>query len=117
MWGWDVRISNNSYSSVAVLTLIRIFERKILPSSIKRSRRFKVTIYCDLEVVNKIQEYLTSTVEHMDDFSVKKLIENPEKTKVTCTFEHNRKNVMKSLYKKLCDISSPDAVTLQELND
>ena len=104
-------------SSVAVLTLIRIFERKILPSSIKRSGKFKISIYCNGDDVSGLQELLYSTVERMYDFSAKKLIENPEKSKITSTFEYNRKKTMKNLYNKLCEICTPDAVTLQELND
>ena len=104
-------------ASVAVLTLIRVFERKLLPTSIKRSRRYKIIVYCDNSDVGKIQEFLAANVEHLDDFSVKKLLENPEKTKITSTFEHNRKKVMKNVYNKLTTISSLDAVTIQELND
>ena len=104
-------------ASVAVLTLIRVFERKLLPSSIKRSRRYKIIVYCDNSDVDKIQEFLTTNVEHLDDFSVKKLLENPEKTKITSTFEHNRKKVMRNVYNKLTTLCSADAVTIQELND
>lgn len=113
---YDVAIIT-TLSSVAVLTIIRVFERRILPSSIKKSRRFKITIYCSSEDVIKIQEYLTSSVEHVDDISIKRLIENPNKSKITITFEHNRKKVIKNIYNKLCTICTPDAVTIQELND
>jgi len=104
-------------ASVAVLTVIRVFERKLLPSSIKRSRRYKIIIYCENSDVLKVQEFLASSVEHLDDLSVKKLIENPEKTKISSTFEHNRKKVMKNIYNKLTELCAPDAVTIQELND
>lgn len=103
--------------SVAVLTVIRVFERKFLPTSIKRSKRFKVTVYCSGEDVKNIHEYLARTVENIEDFSVKRLIENPEKSKISSTFELNRKKVMLEVYNKLTEICSPDAVTLQELND
>lgn len=104
-------------ASVAVLTVIRIFERKILPSSVKRSRRFKLIIYCDGTDVAQIQEFLVNNVERLDDFSTKRLIENPEKSKITANFEHNRKKVMNNIYKNLCEICTTDAVTIQELND
>ena len=104
-------------ASVAVLTIVRIFERKILPSGFKRSRRFKLTIYCNDEDVNKIQEYLTENILHIEDFSAKKLFENPEKSKITSTFEHNRKKVMKDLYNKINELCKPDAITIQEFND
>ena len=113
---YDVAIVT-TISSVAVLTLIRIFERKILPSGFKRKRKYKITIYCNADDVSKIQEFFITSVDRMQDFSVKRLIENPDKLKVSSTFEYHRKKVMKSVYKGVCDICSTDAVTIQELND
>ena len=72
--------------SVAVLTIIRVFERKILPASIKRNKRFKVVVYCNATEVEKIHEYLTLTVDNIEEFSSKRLIENPEKTKISSKF-------------------------------
>lgn len=103
--------------SVAVLTLIRVFERRFLPTSIKRAKRFKVTVYCDGEKVKTIHEYLTSTVENMEDFSAKRLIENPEKSKISSTFELSHKKIMNEIYTKLTEVCTPDSITLQELND
>ncbi len=113
---YDVAVIT-TISAVAVLTIVRVFERKILPSNFKKTRRFKITIYCSGEDVGKIQEFLTSNVQQILDFSTKKLIENPEKSKVTSTFEYNRKKVMFNIYDKLSEICSTDAVTIQELND
>lgn len=103
--------------SVAVLTLIRIFERRILPTSIKRAKRFKVTVYCSECDVKGIQEFLSCAVDNMEEFSSKRLIENPEKAKVSSRFELNQKKVMNDIYNKLTELCSPDSVTLQELND
>lgn len=103
--------------SVAVLTIIRVFERRILPSSIKRARRYKLTVYCNCNDVDTIHDYLCTNVENMDNFSSKRLIENPEKSKLSSIFELNQKKVMKDIYKNLNEICTPDSVTLQELND
>lgn len=104
-------------ASVAVLTIIRVFERKILPASIKRNKRFKVVVYCKGDEVEKIHDFLTSTVDNIEDFSAKRLIENPEKSKVSSTFELSNKKLMRTLYSKLTEICAPDAITLQEFND
>lgn len=103
--------------SVAVLTLIRIFERRILPSSIKRAKRFKVTLYCDGSDVKKIQEYLSCAVDNMEEFSTKRLIENPDKSKVSSRFELSQKKIVNDIYNRLTEICPLDSVTLQELND
>lgn len=113
---YDVAIVT-TVASVAVLTIIRVFERKILPSGFKRARRFKLTIYCDGTEVSKIQEFLASNVLRLEDFSSKRLIENPEKSKVSSIFEYNRKKVMKNVYNKISEICTPDSVTIQEIND
>lgn len=103
--------------SVAVLTLIRVFERRILPASIKRAKRFKITMYCNGDIVQTVHDYLTKTAENMEDFSSKRLIENPEKSKVSSTFELSNKKIMNDIYNRLNELCSPDAITMQELND
>jgi len=104
-------------ASVAVLTIIRIFERKILPTSVKKSRRHKVSIYCNTDSVNSVREYLVNTVDNVEDFSTKKLFENPEKSKVSCSFELIQKKMINEIYNKLTEICTPDSITIQELND
>jgi len=102
--------------SVAVLTLIRVFERRILPSSGKQVRRYKVVIYLNGEDVDKIYEFLTASVDNMTDFSSKKLLENPEKSKLSSTFELGNKKMMNEIYNKLSSLAELDSITLQELN-
>ena len=103
--------------SVAVLTLIRIFERQFLPSSGKQIRRFKIVIYCDNDDVKKIYDFLTSKVDTMLDFSTKKLIENKEKSKISSIFNLNNKKAVKDLYNKLNNLAKLDSITLQEINE
>ena len=103
--------------SVAVLTLIRIFERRFLPTSIKRSRRIKITLYCKGDDVIKIKDYLNETADNMEEFSSKKLTETPEKSKVSSVFELNNKKVCNGIYDHIAELCSPDSFTMQELND
>lgn len=102
--------------SVAVLTLIRVFERRILPSSGKQVKRYKVVIYLNGEDVEKIYEFLSGAVDNMTDFSAKKLLENPEKSKISSTFELCNKKMMNEIYNKLNSLAELDSVNLQELN-
>lgn len=103
--------------SVAVLTLIRVFERRILPSSIKHTKRFKITVYCNECDVKSIQDCLSTTVDNVEEFSSKKLIENPDKSKVSSKFELSQKKLADEIYHKLSEICSLDSYVLQELND
>lgn len=113
---YDVAILT-TIMSVAVLTIIRVFERRILPVGIKRQRRFKFSIYCKGEDVQAIQELFASAVDNIEDFSSKRLIENPEKSKITCIFELSNKKMSNEIYKRLSEAYSPDSITMQELND
>lgn len=103
--------------AVAVLTLIRIFERQFLPSSGKQIKRCKVSVYCKGEDVKQVYDLLVSKVDNMRDFTSKKLIENPQKSKVSAVFDLSNKRVMNELYNKLTNLVNPDSITLQELND
>ena len=103
--------------SVAVLTLIRVFERQILPASAKQVKRFKISIYCNGDDVKKIYDYLVSKVDDMKDFSAKKLIENPLKSKISTSFELTNKKLIDEIYKEIGNITDTDSISLQELND
>ena len=103
--------------SVGVLTIIRVFEKQFLPTSSKQVKRFKISVYCNGEDVKEIYEFLNSKVEDLRDFSAKKLIENPQKSRVTTSFELSNKKVVDEIFYKLTDITDADSVSLQELND
>lgn len=103
--------------SVAVLTLIRIFEKQFLPSSSKQSKRCRIIIHCAGDDVKKIHDYLGSKVDCMYEFTSKKLIENPTKSKISSTFEVGHKKVVKELYDNLNVLADLDSITIQELND
>ncbi len=103
--------------SVAVLTVIRVFEKKFIPTSIKRSRRYKLSLYIQGDLTEQVHDYLSQTVDNIEDFSTKKMVETPEKSKVVVTFELVNKKLCKDIYNKLSDMTTPDSITLQELND
>ena len=103
--------------SVAVLTLIRIFEKQILPSSGKLVRRCKMTVYLNINDVKTVYDFLCSNVENVRDFSSKKLLENPQKAKVTVVFDIGCTRALNSFYDKVNCLVDLDSISLQELND
>ena len=103
--------------SVAVLTLIRIFERQFLPASGKQVRRCKLTVYLNACDIDLIYEFLNKNVKNVMDFSTKKIIENPDKVRVTSTFDFGNKKIMSDFYKKLNNVTQFDSISLQEIND
>lgn len=113
---YDVAIIT-TLMSVAILTLIRAFERKFLPNSIKRTKRFKITLYCNICDIDKMQNCIESLAEKIEEFSAKKLIENPDKTKLTIILEICKTKVIKDFYNNLTNVAQIDSITIQELND
>ncbi len=103
--------------AVAVLTLIRIFERRFLPTGIKRNRRYKISLYCKISDVDKIHNYLAEAVDNIEEFSTKKLMENPDKSNLSVIFELINKKNAKEIYNKITEVCNPDSIKLQELND
>ena len=103
--------------SVATLTLIRIFERKFIPTSVKRTKKIKMIIYCNADNVENIQDYINENIENTEELSVKKLIENPEKVKLSLKFETASKKIIDETYKNLTKISAPDSITIQGINE
>lgn len=103
--------------AVAVLTIIRVFEKKFIPTGIKHNRRFKITVYCSEEWAKDIHNYLSATVDNIEDFSAKKLVETPGKSKISSIFELYNKKFAKDVYDNLTNICKPDSITMQELND
>ena len=53
----------------------------------------------------------------MHDFSSKKLIEDPQKYKISSSFELCNKKVINEIYNQLNEMVSADSITIQELND
>ena len=103
--------------SIAVLTIIRVFEKQFLPTSGKLVKRYKISVYCNGEDVKKIYNYIISKVDDMQDFTSKKLIENPQKSKISTSFEINNKKTIDEIYDWLNNNTDADSVSLQELND
>lgn len=103
--------------SIVVLTLIRVLEKQFLPGNSKQFKRYKISVYCDGSDVKKLYEYFISKTEDMSDFSSKKLLENPNKSKVSAFFEISNKTIIDEIYEWLNDTLDADSVSLQELND
>ena len=103
--------------SVAVLTLIRMFEKRILPTSGKNIKRYKLTIYCNCDDVNSVYELLITKVDNIRAFTSKKLLENVFKSKVSVEFELANKKMVNELYGIISSKFSLDSINIQELND
>ncbi len=107
----------SAIASVAVLTLIRIFERNVLNVSSKNVRRLKVTLYCQHDDVDSIKEFISNNFNSVEALKIQKLFENPEKTKITLTLELIGKKPIQTLYKKLDKLEGIDSISIQDANN
>jgi len=113
---FDVAIISTIFS-VAVLTLIRIFEKKILPSGIKGNKRLKFILYTKSQNVQLVHDYLHENVDVLEEFSSRKSVDNSETSKITTIFEINRKKSSNTIYKGLASLYEIDSITIQDLNE
>lgn len=103
--------------SVAVLTLIRIFERRVLNRCVKNIRRLKTNLYCKNENVDAIKDFLVSNFKHVDALKLNKLTENPQMTKISMITELVNKRPVQFIYDKLDGLEGIVSIGVETLND
>ena len=103
--------------SVGVLVLIRSFEKNVLSSSTKTSRRLKVVISCDSENVEDVHNYIMEKFEYIHEISKGIDPDSSNLIKITAKVDVNNKKQTQSLYKKFQTIIGVKAISIQEDND
>ena len=58
--------------SILTLVSIRVFERKVIPNSIKRTKRIKISIICKNEIAKKIHEFIIGKYQEIRELTEKK---------------------------------------------
>lgn len=103
--------------SVGVLVLIRSFEKNVLSSSTKTSRRLNIVISCDGENVEDIHSYIMEKFEYIHEISKGIDPNNSNLVKIAAKVDVNNKKQTQSLYKKFQAITGVKAVSIQEDNE
>ena len=106
-----------SILSVAVLTLIRIFERRVLNRCAKNIRRLKINLHCHNEKVDNIREYVSSNFKTVETLKMHKLIENPEMTKFSIVVEVVSKRPVQYIYEKLGVLEGIESISIDTVNE
>ncbi len=102
--------------SIAVLTLIRIFEKEFLPSGTRTMKRYNLTLYCNSEDEAPIREFLDKKFEVIN-FAVKQTNFQENKIKLTATLEIQKKDKLTSLYDDLKHFCNIESASILEVND
>lgn len=102
---------------LAILTLvsIRVLERKVLPTSTKKTRRIKLTLICNTENSEKIHSFILDKYSEISDFSKKQLnnADSPS-TKLNCIIDVTSRKPIKDIYKTFQNLEGIESISIQE---
>ena len=96
--------------SILTLVSIRVFERKVLPNSTKRTKRVKLVIVCQNQFANKIHEYIIEKYQDISELSKKQLKADENSTKITCVMDVITRKPIKDLYKSFQTLDGIDSI-------
>ena len=104
---------------LVILTLvsIRVLERKVLPTSTKKTRRIKVGLVCANENAQKIQEYIIDKYPSITELTKKQLVADSNSIKITCVIDVATKKPIKDLYKVFQKQQGIESISIQETLD
>ncbi len=105
-----------SIISVAVLTLIRIFEKRVLNRCSKNIKRLKINLHCDNDNVDNIRDFVISNFKTVETLKMHKLIENPDMTKLSLVVEIINKRPIQYIYDKLEELNGIESVAIDTVN-
>lgn len=103
--------------SVAVLTLIRIFERQVLNRCSKNIRTLNISMHCSSNNVDSIRDFVVSNFKTVNTLKMHKLIENPDMTKLSLTIEVNSKRPIQYVYDKLEKTTGIESISIDTVLD
>lgn len=100
--------------SILTLVSIRVFERKVLPTSTKRTKRIKIGIVCQNEFAEKIQEFIIEKYQDISELSKKQMNADQNCSKFTCILDVMTRKPIKELYKAFQNMEGIDSISIQE---
>ena len=103
--------------SILTLVSIRVFERKVIPNSIKRTKRIKISIICKNEIAKKIHEFIIGKYQEIRELTEKKMNADENNTKITCVIDIITKKPVKDLYKAFQEFDGLESISIQEYNE
>ncbi len=100
--------------SILTLVSVRVFERKVLPTSTKITSRIKINIICNNEYTQKIQKYIIEKYPNISELSTKQLKVDENSTKITCVLDIISRKPIKDLYRAFSNIQGIESISIQE---
>lgn len=100
--------------SILTLVSVRVFERNVLISSTKNTKRLKVNISCLSEKSDDIYNYLVENYTHLREISKKLNKQDDNLTKINVILDVVGKKPIQTMYKTFQKIDGIESISIQE---
>lgn len=100
--------------SILTLVSVRVFERNVLISSTKNTKRLKVNISCLSEKSDDIYNYLVENYTHLREISKKLNKQDENLTKINVILDVVGKKPIQTMYKTFQKIDGIESISIQE---
>lgn len=100
--------------SILTLVMIRVLEKNFLPNSTKRTKRIKISIVCQNDFLETIQDFVIDKFQEISGLSKKQLSKDSNTTKISCIVEVFNQKSIKDLYKTFKNITGIESISIQE---
>lgn len=103
--------------SIITLVSVRVFEKSVLISSTKNTKRLKVNISCLNEKSEDIYNYLIEHYTHLREISKKLNKQDENLTKINVILDVIGKKPIQTMYKTFQKIDGIESISIQEFNE
>jgi putative Mg2+ transporter-C (MgtC) family protein len=103
--------------AISTLVIIRIFERNVLPSSTKRTRMMKVSITCNTDYVQDVQDFIVEKFSDISELKKRLLSAEGNVTKISCSIGVVDKKPVVKLNKMFEELKNIESVSIEECNE
>jgi len=112
----DIAIISTIFS-VAVLVLVRIFERQVIVGKIKNTQKLKITILCNDDVSENLHNYIIENFDKIQEISKKRSDKKENLTKIVAIIDINARKPIKELYRNFKTLKGLESISIRDGNE
>lgn len=101
--------------SIAVLVLIRIFEKEFMPKSLKNQKKLKVSIICEEDMYSYVNKKIFDLFPQILELTKKNTDCEDNQIKITAKLFISCKNPIECVHSKIDEINHIQSVSVQEI--
>lgn len=107
-----------TFLAVLTLVIVRMFERKLFPNSLKRTRRIRISLVSTSDRVETLQNFILDKYENLIELSTKpELGTEDDIVKLTCVVDVASNKTIRDLYKMFQKQEGLASVSIREYNE